>query len=266
MESRQIIRTTHKVLAALEALNQHQALRVSEMSRLLDLPRTTTVRVHETLRELRYIARRDDDRRYHLMPRVLQLSSGFDPVFGLVQASRPLMDALCDEIRWPVTLCALTGLHMRVYYTTDRRTPHKIFSSSAGIDMPVRRTASGIVQLAFSSESSRALLLEGTREDAGSGSRSAAEIAEDMALARRQGWFYQPRSYVDRAEFKGFQDKEGLVAVPLLREGGLAGVLACRLIRRAVKPEWIPRELAPRLQRAAAEISAHLDASPLLAS
>ena len=42
MESRQIIRTTHKVLAALEALNQHQALRVSEMSRLLDLPRTTT--------------------------------------------------------------------------------------------------------------------------------------------------------------------------------------------------------------------------------
>jgi hypothetical protein len=45
MESRQIIRTTHKVLAALEALNQHQALRVSEMSRLLDLPRTTTVRV-----------------------------------------------------------------------------------------------------------------------------------------------------------------------------------------------------------------------------
>ena len=69
MESRQIIRTTHKVLAALEALNQHQALRVSEMSRLLDLPRTTTVRVLETLRELRYIARRDDDRRYHLMPR-----------------------------------------------------------------------------------------------------------------------------------------------------------------------------------------------------
>jgi hypothetical protein len=71
---------------------------------------------------------------------------------------------------------------------------------------------------------------------------------------------------VDRAEFTGFQDKEGLVAVPLLREGGLAGVLACRLIRRAVKPEWIPCELAPRLQRAAAEISAHLDASPLLAS
>jgi hypothetical protein len=33
-----------------------------------------------------------------------------------------------------------------------------------------------------------------------------------------------------------------------------------------VKPEWIPCELAPRLQRAAAEISAHLDASPLLAS
>ena len=75
-----------------------------------------------------------------------------------------------------------------------------------------------------------------------------------------------PPELKGRLVSKGFQDKEGLVAVPLLREGGLAGVLACRLIRRAVKPEWIPRELAPRLQRAAAEISAHLDASPLLAS
>jgi DNA-binding IclR family transcriptional regulator len=266
LESRQIIRTTHKVLAALEALNQHQALRVSEMARLLDLPRTTTVRVLETLRDLQYIARREDDRRYHLTSRVLQLTSGFNANFSLVQAARPVVDPLCDEVRWPVTLCALSGLHMRVYYTTDLRTPHKIFTSTAGIDMPLRRTASGIVQLAFASDATRDLLLEGTREDVGAGGRTEAQIAEDVALARRQGWFYQPRSYVDRPEFRGFQDKEGLLAVPIMGRRGLVAVLACRLLRRAVKPEAIPQLLAPRLQRAAAEIAARVPDEVAIAS
>ncbi len=72
-----MIRTTRKVLATIEALNQHQALRVAEMARILGLPRTTTFRLLETLRDLGYIARRDDDLRYHLTARILALSDGF---------------------------------------------------------------------------------------------------------------------------------------------------------------------------------------------
>ena len=66
LESRQVIQTTRKVLAALEALNQHQALRVAEMARLLELPRTTTVRVLETL--ARTEVRRPPRRRSPLPP------------------------------------------------------------------------------------------------------------------------------------------------------------------------------------------------------
>jgi DNA-binding IclR family transcriptional regulator len=71
---------------------------------------------------------------------------------------------------------------------------------------------------------------------------------------------------VDRPEFRGFQDKEGLLAVPIMGRRGLVAVLACRLLRRAVKPEAIPQLLAPRLQRAAAEIAARVPDEVAIAS
>jgi len=262
VESRQVIQTTRKVLAALEALNQHQALRVAEMSRLLELPRTTTVRVLETLRELRYVDRRDDDRRYHLTTRVLSLSSGFSENFGLVQIARPILEALCDELRWPVTLSALSGFAVRVYHTTDARTPHMLFRSVAGVDMPLRRTSSGVIHLAFCSETARQLLLDGTRDEVAEGGRSDAQFERELPATRARGWHYQDHSYVDSPDFRGFQDKEGVLSVPLLREGSLLAVLSSRVIRRAVREAWLAETLAPRLQRAAAQIVTALDAGP----
>jgi IclR family transcriptional regulator, mhp operon transcriptional activator len=259
VESRQVIQTTRKVLAALEALNQHQALRVAEMARLLELPRTTTVRVLETLRELKYVDRRADDRRYHLTTRVLSLSSGFSENFGLVQLARPILDALCDELRWPVSLSALSGFALRVYYTTDARTPHMLFRSVAGVDMPLRRTSSGVVHLAFCSDAARQLLLEGTRDEAAKGGRTDAVLALELPATRARGWHYQDHSYVESPEFRGFQDKEGVMSVPVLRDGSLLAILSSRVIRRAVREDWLATVLAPRLQRAAASIAAALE-------
>jgi len=255
VESRQVIQTTRKVLAALEALNQHQALRVAEMARLLDLPRTTTVRVLETLRNLKYVDRREDDRRYHLTTRVLSLSSGFSESFGLVQVARPILDALCDELRWPVSLSALSGLAMRVFYTTDARTPHMLFRSVAGIDMPLRRTSSGVVQLAFCADATRQLLLDGTRDEIARGGRTDVQFELDLPAARARGWHYQDHSFVDSPEFRGFQDKEGVMSVPVLRDGVLMAVLSSRVIRRAVREDWLAGVLAPRLRVAAAVIA-----------
>ncbi len=259
MESRQVIQTTRKVLAALEALNQHQALRVAEMARLLELPRTTTVRVLETLRELKYVDRRADDRRYHLTTRVLSLSSGFNENFGLVRIAQPILDALCDELRWPVSLSALSGFALRVFHTTDAHTPHMLFRSVAGTDMPLRRTSSGMVHLAFCSDAARQLLLDGTRDEVAKGGRSEALFDVELPATRARGWFYQDHSYVDSPEFQGFQDKEGVMSVPVLRDGALLAILSCRVIRRAVREEWLGRVLAPRLKIAAMSIAAAME-------
>jgi DNA-binding IclR family transcriptional regulator len=229
------------------------------MSRLLDLPRTTTVRVLETLRALRYVERRDDDRRYHLTTRVLSLSSGFSENFGLVQIARPILDATCDELRWPLSLSALSGFAMRVFYTTDARTPHMLFRSVAGVDMPLRRTSSGLVHLAFCSDAARQLLLDGSRDEVAGGGRSDAQLALELPATRARGWYYQDHSYVDSPEFRGFQDKEGVMSVPVRRDDALLAILSARVIRRAVREAWLGDVLAPRLARTAAAIVTAMD-------
>jgi DNA-binding IclR family transcriptional regulator len=75
MDSRQLIRSTRKTLAAITLLNQHDALRVSEVARELSLPRTTAFRILETLRELGYVERHEHDGRYAVTEHVLTLSA-----------------------------------------------------------------------------------------------------------------------------------------------------------------------------------------------
>jgi hypothetical protein len=84
-------------------------------------------------------------------------------------------------------------------------------------------------------------------------------MALELPATRERGWHYQDHSYVDSPEFRGFQDKEGVLSVPVLRDGSLLAVLSSRVIRRAVRDDWLATVLAPRLQRAAASIAAALE-------
>ena len=78
----------------------------------------------------------------------------------------------------------------------------------------------------------------------------------ELPATRQRGWFYQDHSYVDSPEFRGFQDKEGVMSVPVLRDGALLAILSSRVIRRAVREDWLATVLAPRLKLAAASIAA----------
>jgi len=258
MDSRQLIRTTRKVLATIEALNQHQALRVAEMSRILGLPRTTTFRLLETLRDLGYISRREDDLRYHLTSRILALSAGFDLPLEITEIAKPVLDRLCGDVRWPVSVSSLHGVSMRLLYTTDALTPHKIFTSTAGIDMPLLATASGIVQLAFCNAESRRILLATAPRANGSdpGAASAPEGLEELLRSvRARGYHFVDRSYVEHPDFKGFQTKECIAAVPILCREEPVAVVASRMVSKAVTHDWITRVLVPKLKAAAAEIA-----------
>lgn len=243
---------------ALEALNVHQALRIAEMARVLGLPRSTTVRAVSALEHFGYIERRNDDSRYVLTDRVLHLSSGYSTPLRLVALARPILDELCHDVRWPVTLALPRGTGLHVYYTTDALTPHKLFTSTAGIELPIRDTASGLVYLAHVDDATREMLLESSdRPEQGDRfSRSDSVLMAAIEQVRRQGHFVQDHSFVQSKQFDGFQTKECLLAVPMLAGDTIVGVLAARMVTRAVKREWIEQELAPKLKAAAATIVA----------
>jgi len=243
---------------ALEALNVHQALRIAEIARVLGLPRSTAVRAVTALERFGYIERRRDDSRYVLTDKVLHLASGYNTPLRLVALARPILDELCRDVHWPITLALPRGTSLHVYYTTDALTPHKLFTSTAGIELPIRDTASGLVYLAYVDDATRELLLEssGTPADGNRFSRSDAELAAAIGQVRRLGHFIQHHSFVQSKQFDGFQTKECLLAVPMLSGTEIVGVLAARMVTRAVKREWIEQQLAPKLKAAAAAIVA----------
>jgi IclR family transcriptional regulator, mhp operon transcriptional activator len=243
---------------ALEALNVHQALRIAEIARVLGLPRSTTVRAVVALERFGYIERRRDDARYVLTDRVLHLSSGYSTPLRIVALARPVLDALCHEVHWPMTLALPRGTGLHVYYTTDALTPHKLFTSTAGIELPIRDTASGLVYLAFVDEATRELLLESSERPVNGNrfSRSDAELLAAIDQVRRNGHFIQHHSFVQSKQFDGFQTKECLLAVPMLAGQEIVGVLAARMVTRAIKRDWIETHLAPKLKAAAAAIVA----------
>lgn len=241
---------------ALEALNVHQALRIAEIARVLGLPRSTAVRAVLALERFGYIERRRDDSRYVLTDKVLHLANGYNTPLRLVTLARPILDELCREVHWPITLALPRGTGLHVYYTTDALTPHKLFTSTAGIELPLRDTASGLVYLAYVDEATRELLLESCGQPTPDNrfSRTDAQLAAAIGQVRRNGHFIQHHSFVQSKQFDGFQTKECLLAVPMLNGSEIVGVLAARMVTRAVKREWIEQQLAPRLKAAAAAI------------
>jgi IclR family mhp operon transcriptional activator len=243
---------------ALEAINIHQALRIAEIARVLGIPRSTTVRAITALESFGYVERRSDDSRYILTDRVLHLSSGYNTPLRLVALARPILDELCRQVHWPVTLAMPRGTGLHVYYTTDALTPHKLFTSTAGIELPVRDTASGVVYLAYVDESTREMLLAASDQPKRGDrfSRSDADLATAIGYVKRKGYFIQHHSFVQSKQFDGFQTKESLLAVPMLDGSQILGVLAARMVTRAVKREWIEQHLAPTLKAAAAAIVA----------
>jgi DNA-binding IclR family transcriptional regulator len=115
------------------------------------------VRAITALESFGYIERRQDDSRYVLTDRVLHLSNGYNTPLRLVAIARPILDELCYEVHWPITLALPRGIGLHVYYTTDALTPHKLFTSTAGIELPIRKTASGLVYFAYVDDATREL-------------------------------------------------------------------------------------------------------------
>ena len=243
---------------ALEALNVHQALRIAELARILGLARSTTVRAVSALESFGYIERRQDDSRYVLTDQVLQLASGYNSPLRLVALARPILDQLCRDIHWPITLALPRGIGLHVYYTTDALTPHKLFNSTAGVELPIRKTASGLVYFSYVDDAIRELLLESSNQPESGDrlSRSNSEMLSASQVVRVQGHFIQRHSFVQSKQFDGFQTKESLLAVPILAGVQIVGVLAARMVTRAVKRTWIEQQLAPKLKAAAAAIIA----------
>ncbi len=148
MTSTRPIRALLRGLEVLHVLNQRNGATVSEVATAIELPRTTTYRILETLCNAGYAYRAASDERYRLTIMVRGLSDGFDDEAWVTQIARPYMYELCTDLVWPIAIATLSGSTMLVRQTTDHRSPLAVEKRGPGFRVAILTSASGLCYLA----------------------------------------------------------------------------------------------------------------------
>jgi IclR family pca regulon transcriptional regulator len=150
-------------LAILSAFNSDRPLiGVSELSRDLDLSRSTAHRYIATLAQLGYLKQDPDSKRYRLGPKVLDLGFSAINSMELREISAPHLRELSDETGFTVNLAILDGID--VVYIDRCRTgqPGQVeidLNLHVGARLPAYCTAMGKAIIAFLAEERREELI-----------------------------------------------------------------------------------------------------------
>lgn len=246
MTSTRPIRALLRGLEVLHVLNQHNGATVSEVATAIDLPRTTTYRILETLCHAGYAYRAAIDERYRLTILVRGLSDGFDDEAWVTQIARPYMYQLCSELVWPVAIATLSGSTMLIRQTTDHRSPLAVEKRGPGFRVAILGSASGITYLAFCPKEQREALLDMLAKSRRTEDQPAANRKKVMELlleTRKRGYaaWRRPRRVSDEIS----------LAVPVLARDRLLASLSMRFSSTAVPEAEAVQRFIPKLKHVA---------------
>ena len=250
MSSTRPIRALLRGLEVLHVLNRHNGATVSEVASAIDLPRTTTYRILETLCTAGYAYRASSDDRYRLTILVRGLSDGFDDEAWVTQIARPYLYELCRELVWPVAISTLSGSSMLVRQTTDHKSPLAVEKRGPGFRVSIMNSASGIAYLAFCPKQQRDNLLDVLAQSKKSEDQPAKnrnKVYESLVETRKKGFSVWKRSrrVADETSF----------SVPVMAGERLLAVLTLRFASTAISEAEAIEKFVPHLRTVAQSIA-----------
>src|SRR3954465_11386886 len=149
-----------RTLVLLEELNRHRVASVATLHLATGLPKSTVVRLMDSLWAVGYAA---NDRRqggYAVAARVKSLSNGFhgDPL--VVEAARPWAIAFTQQYHWPIAIAVLDRSSIVVRFSTIPDSPVSPFHGTLNMHLSLLGRALGRSYLAFCPTSERSMLLD----------------------------------------------------------------------------------------------------------
>ncbi|MEQ1800482.1 MAG: helix-turn-helix domain-containing protein [Gammaproteobacteria bacterium] len=249
MTSTRPIRALLRGLEVLHVLNQQNGATVSEVATAIDLPRTTTYRILETLCHAGYAYRAASDERYRLTILVRGLSDGFDDEAWVTQIARPYMYELCNELVWPIAIATLSGSTMLIRQTTDHRSPLAVEKRGPGFRVAILGSASGIAYLAWCPKEQLDALLDLLAKSKRTEDQPAAnrkKVHDLLQETRKRGYAAWRRS-------RRVSDELSL-SVPILAGERMLASLTIRFSSTAVPEAEAIQRFIPRLRAIAQRI------------
>lgn len=240
----------------LQAVNRGRSLSMMEICRTSRVPYPTACRIVQTLLHEGMIEREPARKRYRATALVQSLASGFHDEDQLVSTAHPHIVALCEKLLWPISLTSRVGPHMMVRDSTHAMTSLTLNNYYPGFTLPLMECSTGQVYMAFCSDAQREHILDGLKQIDGSAERMASLLlANDSLLTqiRAQGFATFARNlYTDNP------GKTSSIAVPIFKDGQVAGAIALIFFAVAMTMEKAVQQFVAPLAATAAAITAEI--------
>lgn len=235
-------------LRVIEAFNrERRQMTLSDIARLVELPRASVRRTLATLVHLGYAE--TDERRFRLTPRILNLASAYLASNAIPGILQPAVERLSAETNEACSAAVLDGEHVVMI---AHAAPQRVIEVSAQIGFRLPATATSLGRVLLAALDDRAL--DAFLVHIAPRKLTSATVVDKKALrgailrARADGF-----SFVDQEAEVGFRS----ISVPVRRLDGKVvaslniGAPSERCPAKTMRSEFLPRlrALADRLQR-----------------
>jgi len=156
------------VCRALDVLLTVNKLRIASVTAIHEetgFPKSTIVRMLETLRSEGYVARDNMCGGYRVTSRVQKLNSGYQGISQVIEVARPLTIELTHRLKWPIGIGVIDGDAIAIKYWTGTISPRAHTNTVLGLRADLLTTSMGRAYLAFCSADERERQLRALRAD-----------------------------------------------------------------------------------------------------
>lgn len=207
------------------------ACRVSDLSKLTGIHRTTVKRLLETLRQSGFVHYDAITGLYRLTYQVKSLSCGYRDSVEVVEQAFPILKEISRNIAWPCSIVMFDKDEMVVRISTRAYSHLSFHSSLPGRRMPILCTAAGQAYFSFMTENEQKLVLELLIEK----DDFYSNLAKDNDFVSRVVNQTTQRGYgLNNGEWKD-EPKFGAIAFPIIKDHQVIACINCIYLISAVK-------------------------------
>jgi IclR family mhp operon transcriptional activator len=259
------IRSLQRGLKVLEALQDRPISSLHELHRQTGIPKSSLLRILETLVQSGLVFRRLYDGHYRISTNLSHLARKRDRYDAVAEASAPVLDRLCQKLAWPSDLMVPAGDHMEIRESSRVRTPFFTYFIHDRVGTPVNwvLSAVGRAYLAYCPEPERARILSRLQKSSLVENRLAHDSKKFERIlvdVRSQGYATRDPSFVGGAYGRQIPDGLAAIAVPLVDRTRVHGVINLLWAKAARAVKDMAESHLADLQTAARDIVATLRA------
>ncbi|TCT03590.1 DNA-binding transcriptional regulator [Aquabacter spiritensis] len=248
MTSYRQVNSVIRAFGLLEIMNRQKFTSVDVLHKMSGLPKSTIVRLLETLAGAGYVVKDAAGKGYRVTSAVNALSCGYHGAPLVVEAARPWAQTLTVQLRWPVAIAVLDENAALVAYTTCADSPMSPYQGILHHRLGLLSKALGRAYLAFCPLKERRLILDilarAPHPDSHIDS-SEGEVESMLDAVARQGFAARGPS--------GERTPSSSLAVPIFELGSprVLGTIGITYYSSAVRWEQAVERYVPLLQSAA---------------